>query len=101
MMVQVCNPSTGEAEAGGSQVQVQSGLYSETLSQTKQTKKTWWWMVEEGAGNFSDKGGLEFTDGLSVRNSRSGSRTFGNNFLSLEIEARSSCLCAHSQFLTK
>jgi hypothetical protein len=33
VMVQVCNPSTREAKAGGLQVQGQPGLYSETLSQ--------------------------------------------------------------------
>jgi hypothetical protein len=33
-----CNPSTQKAEAGGSQVQGQSGVHSNTLSPNKQTK---------------------------------------------------------------
>jgi hypothetical protein len=34
MVVHTCNPSTQEAEAGGSGVGVQPGLHRETLSQT-------------------------------------------------------------------
>jgi hypothetical protein len=33
MVVYTCNPSTWEAKAGGSWVQVQTGLHRETLSQ--------------------------------------------------------------------
>jgi hypothetical protein len=33
MVAYACDPSTEEAEAGGSQLQVQTGLYSKTLSQ--------------------------------------------------------------------
>jgi hypothetical protein len=39
MVAYVYNLSTQEAKAGGSQVQGQTGLHSETLSQNKQTKK--------------------------------------------------------------
>jgi hypothetical protein len=35
VVVNACNPSTWEAEAGGSQVQDQPGLHSETLSLKK------------------------------------------------------------------
>jgi hypothetical protein len=39
-MAHICTPSTQEAESGGLQFPVQSGLHSETLSQnTKQNKK--------------------------------------------------------------
>jgi hypothetical protein len=39
IVAHVCNPSTGEAEAGGLRVQGQSGLYSETLSQKIPTRQ--------------------------------------------------------------
>jgi hypothetical protein len=39
MVEQACNSSTQEMEAGGSRVQDQSGLYSETLSQKSKEKK--------------------------------------------------------------
>jgi hypothetical protein len=39
MVANTCNPSTGEAEAGGSQVQGQPGLHSKTLSQQNKTNK--------------------------------------------------------------
>jgi hypothetical protein len=38
MVAHTCNPSTEEAEAKGSQVQSQSGLQRETLSQNKKIK---------------------------------------------------------------
>jgi hypothetical protein len=39
MVMQTCNPSTQEAETGGSWVQGQPGLYNETLSQQNKTKQ--------------------------------------------------------------
>jgi hypothetical protein len=40
MVVQICNASNLEAEAGGSQIQSQPGLHSETLSQKNKTTTT-------------------------------------------------------------
>jgi hypothetical protein len=48
MMVCVCNPSTLEVEAGGSQVRGQFGLHSENLSKKKKkdTGKLEWIILE-------------------------------------------------------
>jgi hypothetical protein len=41
MVAYTYNPSIWEAEAGGSKVPGQPGLYNKTLFQTQKTKKKW------------------------------------------------------------
>jgi hypothetical protein len=48
-----CNPSTQEAEVGGSWVQVQAGLHSQTLSLKEKTKSFFFFWFLRGWPSFS------------------------------------------------